>query len=114
MLPEIAPRRIPTTSRAAPALARIGFTLAVERLMEREFGIKDHGQEARPGKAAWKHMKGRQRLADLLVRPAGELLPDVLDGLPLPWHPSKVSVMPSPSFESLVEPATCTCDYLDD
>src|SRR5579883_2181569 len=86
MLPEIAPRRIPTTSRAAPALARIGFTLAVERLMEREFGIKDHGQEARPGKAAWKHMKGRRRLADLLARPAGELLPDVLDGLPLPWH----------------------------
>jgi hypothetical protein len=36
--------------RQIGALARIGFTLAIERLMEREFGTKDHGQKARSGR----------------------------------------------------------------
>ena len=69
--------------RQIHALARIGFTLAVERLMEREFGIKDHGQKARPRSAAGDHMEGCRRLADLLARPAGKFFTDVLDHFPL-------------------------------
>jgi hypothetical protein len=65
------------------ALARIGFTLAIERLMEREFGTKDHGQKARSGPASGDHMEGRRCLADLLAHPTGKLLAHVLNHFPL-------------------------------
>ena len=39
------------------------FYSAVERLMQRIFGIEDHGQQARPQMAAGDHMEGRRRLA---------------------------------------------------
>src|SRR5439155_742986 len=45
---------------------------------------QDHGQQARASPAARGHMERRRRLADLLAVPAGELLADVLDDLPLP------------------------------
>ena len=51
--------------------------------MEREFGIKDHGQKARSCAAAGDYMEGCRRLADLLASPAGKLLADMLDHFPL-------------------------------
>jgi hypothetical protein len=66
------------------AFAAIALTLAVERLMLAILLEQDHRQEARAGKAAGKHMEGGGRLADLLASPAGELLADMLDNLPLP------------------------------
>ena len=72
--------------RQIHVLARIGFTLAVERLVKREFSIKDHGQKARSRPAAGDHMKGRRRLADLLTRSAAKLLADMLDHFPLTWN----------------------------
>jgi len=47
---------------------------------------QDHGEQARPGKAARQHRERRRRLADLLAVPAGELLAYDLYHLPLPRH----------------------------
>ncbi len=45
-----------------------------------------HGEKARAGKAARQHAERRRRLRDPLARPARELLPNVLQHLPLPRH----------------------------
>ena len=65
-------------------LPGIPLALAVERLVLPELLEQDHGQQARPGKAARRHMERRRRLRDRLATPARELLPHRLDHLPLP------------------------------
>jgi len=45
---------------------------------------EDHRQQAGAGPATGDRMERRRRLGDLLARPAGELLADGLDHLPLP------------------------------
>jgi hypothetical protein len=47
---------------------------------------QDHGEQARPGKAARQHMEWRWRLADPLAVSASELLAYVLHHLPLPGY----------------------------
>src|SRR3981189_1151692 len=66
------------------AFLGIAFGLAVQRLMLPELLEQDHRQQAGAGPAARDHVERRRRLADLLAVPAGELLADVLDHLPLP------------------------------
>ena len=65
------------------AFPGVAFGLAVERLMLPELLEQDHRQQAGTGPAAGDHMERRRRLADLLAVPAGELLADMLDHLPL-------------------------------
>ena len=65
------------------AFPGIAFGLAVERLMLAELLEQDHRQKAGTGPASGDHMERRRRLADLLAVPAGELLADMLDHLPL-------------------------------
>lgn len=66
------------------ALARITVRLSVQRLMLAELLEEDHGQEVRSCPSPGRRMERRGRLTDLLAFPAGELLPDRLDYLPLP------------------------------
>src|SRR5438309_1328786 len=68
------------------ALARVALGLPIERLVLPVLLEQDHGEQARPGKAARQHRKRRRRLADLLAVPAGELLAYDLYDLPLPRH----------------------------
>ena len=68
------------------AFPGVALGLPVERLMLAVLLEQDHGEKARAGEAARQHMERRRGLADLLACPAGELLPDVLQHLPLPWH----------------------------
>ena len=72
--------------RQVNAFACIGLALAIERLMQCELRMEDHRQQARTGVAPGNDMEWRWRLADLLTGPAGELLPNVLDHLPLARH----------------------------
>lgn len=65
------------------AFARIALGLAIERLVLAELLEQHHGQEARPRPSAGHDMEWRWRLADGLAVPAGDLLPDMLDHLPL-------------------------------
>jgi hypothetical protein len=64
--------------------AAIAFGLAVQRLMLNKLLERDHRQQVRPGPAARYDMEGGGCLADGLAVAAGELLPHVLDHLPLP------------------------------
>src|SRR5512133_3078786 len=63
-------------SRANPSLCRLQVIAVL--------GIEDHRQQPGAGPAAGDGMERRRRLGDLLARPAGELLADGLDHLPLP------------------------------
>src|ERR1019366_7021534 len=65
------------------ALLGIALGLAVERLMLAKLLEQDHGQKTGTGPAPGDHMERRRSLADLLAVPAGELLADMLDHLPL-------------------------------
>jgi hypothetical protein len=62
----------------------VALGLPVQGLMLAELLEQDHGQQVRPGPAPRRRMERRRRLADLLAIPAGELLADGLDDLPLP------------------------------
>jgi len=66
------------------AFPGIAFGLAIERLMLAGLLEQDHRQQAGPHQATGDHVERRRRLADLLAIPAGELLADMLDYLPLP------------------------------
>jgi len=66
------------------AFAGIAFGLAVERLMLAELLEQDHRQQAGTGPAARGGVERRRSLADALAIAAGELLPHMLDHLPLP------------------------------
>jgi hypothetical protein len=68
------------------ALARVALGLPIERLVLPVLLEQDHGEQARPGKAAWQHAERRRRLADLLAVPAGKLLAHRLHHLPLPRY----------------------------
>src|SRR5215831_10288929 len=68
------------------ALARVALGLPIERLMLAILLEQDHGEQARPGKAARQHRERRRRLADLLAVSAGELLPHGLHDLPPPRY----------------------------
>ena len=68
------------------ALAGIGRALAVERQMQAVLGEQHMGEQPWPGAPARDRMRGRRRLGDRLAGPAGELLPHVLDHLPLARH----------------------------
>ena len=68
------------------AFPPVAFRLPVERLVLPVLLEQHHGEKARAGEAAWQHMERRRGLADLLACPARELLPDVLQHLPLPRH----------------------------
>jgi hypothetical protein len=65
-------------------LAGVAFGLAVQGLMLAVFLEHDHCQQAGTGPAARDRVERGGRLADLLAVPAGELLTDGLDDLPLP------------------------------
>ena len=65
------------------AFLGIAFGLAVERLMLPKLLEQDHRQQTGAGPAPGDHMERRRSLADLLAVPAGELLADMLDHLPL-------------------------------
>src|ERR1700720_1511588 len=65
------------------AFLGVAFGLAVERLMLPELLEQDHRQKTWTGPASGDHMERRRSLADLLAVPAGELLADMLDHLPL-------------------------------
>jgi hypothetical protein len=65
------------------ALSGVAFGLPVQRLVLAELLEQDHGEQARAGPAARRRVERRRRLADLLAVPAGELLADRLDHLPL-------------------------------
>jgi hypothetical protein len=68
------------------ALARISFTLAIERQMVSEFAGQHHGQQFGPSPAARYRVEGRGWLGDRLTGPAAPLLADGLDHLPPPRH----------------------------
>jgi hypothetical protein len=68
------------------ALARIGDALPVEQQMQAVLGEQDMREQMRPGTATCDRMRGRRRLGDRLAGAAGELLPHVLDHLPLPGN----------------------------
>ena len=70
------------TSRSMPS--RANPALPVERQVIAVLGMEDHRQQPGAGPAAGDGMERRRRLGDLLARPAGELLTDGLDHLPLP------------------------------
>lgn len=70
----------------ARAFASIAFSLAVERLMLAELLEQDHRQQAGTGPAARGGVERPRSLAYRLAVAAGELLPHVLDHLPLPRH----------------------------
>lgn len=80
------------------------FILAVERLVRGELLEQDLCQQVRPGRTAWRDVQWCGWLRDLLARAAGELLPHRLDNLPPTRDDFKVSVMSSPSFDSLNDP----------
>ena len=65
------------------AFLGVAFGLAVERLMLPELLEQDHRQKTGTGPAPGDHMERRRSLADLLAVPAGKLLADMLDHLPL-------------------------------
>src|SRR6476619_3543270 len=65
------------------AFLGIAFGLAVERLMLPELLEQDHRQQTGASPAPGDHMERRRSLANLLAVPAGELLADMLDHLPL-------------------------------
>ena len=65
-------------------LAGIGLALPVQRQVLPELGLQDHRQQLGPGAPAGDGVKRRRRLGDGFARPAGELLADRLDHLPLP------------------------------
>src|SRR5690606_13161759 len=65
------------------ALAGVALGLAVQRLMLAELLEQQHGKEARPRPAARYDMERRWWLGNRLTVPAGELLADGLDDLPL-------------------------------
>ncbi len=65
------------------AFAGVALGLTVQRLMLAELLEQDHRQQVGAGPAARRHVEGRGRLGDRLAVPAGELLADVLDHLPL-------------------------------
>ena len=64
------------------ALTAVALGLKIERLMLAELLEQDHGQQVRPGPAAWDHVERRRGLADALAIPAKELLAHVLDDFP--------------------------------
>ena len=68
------------------ALAGIAVGLAVQGLMLAVLFEHDHGEQAGTGPAARDRVERGGRLADLFAGPAGELLADGLDDLPLPRH----------------------------
>ena len=65
-------------------LADVTLRLPVEWLMLPVLLKQDHREQARAEGAAGRWMERRRRLGDRLAPPAGELLPDRLDHLPLP------------------------------
>ena len=65
------------------AFASIALGLAIERLMLPVLLEHDHGEQARPCKAARQNVEGGWWLRYLLAIPAGELLAHVLHDLPL-------------------------------
>jgi hypothetical protein len=65
-------------------LAGEGLALAVQGDVLTELGLDDHRQQVGSRPAARDRVEGRRRLGDRLAGPAGELLPDCLDHLPLP------------------------------
>src|SRR6195256_485186 len=65
------------------AFLGVPFGLAVEWLMLPKLLEQDHREQARTSPAPGDHMEWRRSLADLLAVPAGELLADMLDHLPL-------------------------------
>ena len=66
------------------AFPGIALGLPIERLVLTELLEQDHGQQVWPRPTTRGRMERRRRLADLLALPAGELLADGLDHLPLP------------------------------
>ena len=62
----------------------ITLGLPVQRLMLTVLLEGNHRQQARPRPTSRRRMERRRWLADLLTLPAGELLPDRLNHLPLP------------------------------
>ena len=66
------------------AFLRIALGLTVQGLVLAELLEQDHRQQVRTGPATGRRVERRRRLADLLASPAGELLADGLDHLPLP------------------------------
>ena len=66
------------------ALAGEALALPVQRQVIAELAVEDHRQQPGAGPAAGDRMERRRWLGDLLARPAGELLADGLDHLPLP------------------------------
>ena len=68
------------------AFPPVPFRLPIERLVLSVLLEQHHCEKARAGEAARQHMERRRGLADRLARPACELLPDVLQHLPLPRH----------------------------
>jgi hypothetical protein len=65
------------------AFQSVALSLTVQRLMLTKLLEHDHGQQAGTRPSPGDGMERRGRLADLLAVPAGELLPDGLDNLPL-------------------------------
>jgi hypothetical protein len=66
------------------AFLGVALGLPVQGLMLAELLEQHHRQQVGPGPAPRRRMERRWRLADLLAIPAGELLADGLDHLPLP------------------------------
>ena len=64
----------------------VALDLPVQRLMLAELLEQDHRKQVGPSPATGCGMERRWRLADLLACPAGELLADRLDHLPLPGN----------------------------
>jgi hypothetical protein len=69
--------------REVYAFARETLALPVQGLMEGELVVQDHGQEVRSHMAARNSVERSRRLRNLLAGPARELLPHMLDHLPL-------------------------------
>jgi len=67
-------------------LAREALALPIERQMLAKLAVEHHRQQAGAGAASRDRMEGRRRLGDPLAGPAGELLPNRLDHLPLARH----------------------------
>ena len=65
-------------------LAGVFVGLAVQRLMLTELLEQDHRQEIGPEESPRRRVERCRRLGDRLAFPAGELLSDGLDDLPLP------------------------------
>ena len=86
------------------AFPRVYVALAVEWQVQAVFGEQHVCQQLGAGAATRDWMRGRWRLRYRLAGPAGELLPNVLDHLPLARNKLSVSVTSSPILRNLASP----------